>query len=505
MKKIFFSRILFLLVFPALMITSTLNAQKTMTDFGIRASNLFLYYEDLDRATEFYTNTLGMELMADYQMARIIRMAGDSYLILVDATKGMHTAEEPKTVALALLTDQLDEWWEYLKTQDIEIKYDFKPKEGSPHDGFVAIDPEGYLLEFERFNKHAENENFIPILDQNETIIKPDSQKSNVPKGLGFKATITWLYYKDLLAAQKFYQDDLGLPLVADQGWTKIHKVTNTGFIGLVDEKKGMHNFTETKAVNVSFILDDLEPWFKYVKENELFKLRSDKVETGPETKYKAFVGYDPEGYYLEFDRFYKHPDNDRLMSCLEDKNIKSELRTALLLIDIQNFYFPGAGPGLVGAEEASIAAKEILQSFRDKNQLVIHVRHQSSKGFEIHDNVKPLSNEKIVTKNEVNCFNGTDLLEYLENQKVYRLVIVGMQTQMCLEAAVRAGHDYGFKCLVIEDACATRDLKYGETVIKAEAVHASTLATIRDGGYAEVIDMKAFREIKNNYLFKRK
>ncbi len=295
----------------------SIKTQKTMNDFGIRASNLFLYYKDLDKAAKFYSNTLGMEQVADYKMARIFRMTSDSYLILVDATKGMHTAEEPKTVALALITDQLDEWYSYLKSQDIDIKYDYKPKEGSPHDGFVISDPEGYLLEFERFNKHPENEKFIPILNQNETIKVPISKTVNVPEGLGFKSTVTWLYYKDLPAMQDFYQDVLGLDFIVDQGWTKIYQVSKTGFIGLVDEKKGMHNFTEKKAVNVSFILDDLDAWFEYVKENKPFELRSDQLEIGPEMKYKAFVGYDPEAYYLEFDQFYPHKDNADLMKYL--------------------------------------------------------------------------------------------------------------------------------------------------------------------------------------------
>ena len=46
------------------------------------------------------------------------------------------------------------------------------------------------------------------------------------------------------------------------------------------------------------------------------------------------------------------------------------------------------------------------------------------------------------------------------------------MQTHMCLEAATRAASDYGFNCTVIEDACATRDLNYGNTTIKAKDVH---------------------------------
>jgi len=177
-------------------------------------------------------------------------------------------------------------------------------------------------------------------------------------------------------------------------------------------------------------------------------------------------------------------------------------IKTALLIVDIQNFYFPGDGPGLVNAEAASLKAKEILQIFRDKKQLVIHVRHKANKGSEIHKNVEPISNEKVITKEEVNSFQRTDLLEYLRSNNVNRLVIIGMQTQLCLEAAVRAGHDFGFECIVVQDACATRDLKFGGKIIKAEDVQTSVLATITDGGYGKVIDLQVFKENEDKYLF---
>jgi catechol 2,3-dioxygenase-like lactoylglutathione lyase family enzyme len=292
---------------------------RTMNDFGIQATNLFLYYKNLDRATQFYTETLGLELLADYTMAKILRITSDSYLILVDASKGMHTADEPKTVALALLTNQLGEWYNYLKKEGVKIKYDYKPKEGGAHDGFVAIDPEGYLLEFETFKQHPENELFIPRLNNSPTITAPASQKNTVPKGLGFNATITWLYYKDMPLMEQFYEQTLGLSLIADQGWAKIYQSSNSGYIGLVDERRGMHNHTEKKAVNVSFILKDLDGWFKFTSENKSFELRSSEIGIGPENKYRAFVGFDPEGYYMEFDTFYEHPDNEKLMKYLTE------------------------------------------------------------------------------------------------------------------------------------------------------------------------------------------
>jgi catechol 2,3-dioxygenase-like lactoylglutathione lyase family enzyme len=293
------------------------NKKKVLGDFGIRATNLFFYYEDLDEAVNFYSEILGMVIVADYETSCILRVAKDSYLVLVDATKGMHSADEPKTVALALLSDQLDEWYSYLKTKDIEFKYDYNPKEGSAHDGFVIIDPEGYLLEFERFNPHVENKDFIPILEDNIAASVESSFSDPLTSGLQIHSTICWLYYDDILPIQEFYTENLGFPMLADQGWAKIHKVSETGFIGFVDGSRGMHKPTASKAVNVGFIVDDLQGWMDYVKNINLFELRDQELTSGPEGRYKAFVGYDPGGYYLEFDSFYPHPDNDILINFL--------------------------------------------------------------------------------------------------------------------------------------------------------------------------------------------
>ena len=306
-----------MLSYPTWRINELLAEQsdfRTMRDFGIRASNLFLYYQDLNRATTFYQQTLGMELVADYQMARIFRVTEDSYLILVDATKGMHTADEPKSVAVALLTEQLEQWHAYLATKGISPRSPFAPRPGSAHDGFVIQDPEGYLLEFERFNPHPENENFVPLLKATTSVRAPGS---TVPQGLGFNATVTWLYYKDVLAMQTFYEEVIGLRQVVDQGWAKVYQGSRTGYIGLVDERRGMNRWTEKKAVNVSFIIDDIDGWFAYVKRRGVFPLRGTEVNEDEAGRYRAFVGYDPEGYFMEFDLFREHPLNKRLMPYL--------------------------------------------------------------------------------------------------------------------------------------------------------------------------------------------
>ena len=289
---------------------------RTMQDFGVQASNTFLYYEDLERAADFYGKILGLRELADYGFSRIFQLSQKSLLILVDEKSGMHKASEPKSVALAFLTDQLEGWWDYLKAQEVPVKYPLKVVADGPHDGFVMMDPEGYLLEFERFKQHPENEKFIPALAECESL-SSDKNSNIVPEGLGFKASITWLYYQDLLEMQQFYEEVLGLEMVADQGWTKIYQVSDSGFIGLVDERRGMCDYAEEKAVTVSFLLENPRGWYDYVSTNETFPLLAGDWEEDAQGRYQAFVGFDPGKYYLEFDRFLEHPQNTDIIKQL--------------------------------------------------------------------------------------------------------------------------------------------------------------------------------------------
>jgi len=180
------------------------------------------------------------------------------------------------------------------------------------------------------------------------------------------------------------------------------------------------------------------------------------------------------------------------LCAALTTPAFAAEPTTALLIIDIQDFYFSGGKVPLVGPEAAAQNAGKVLAAFRAEGKPVVHVRHEFEPGGSIHASVAPKEGEKVFTKTEVSCFNGTKVLAYLKETGVEKLVIVGMQTHMCLEAATRAAHDLGFECTVVADACATRDLKYGDRTVPAADVHASTLATL-NRTYAKVVDTEAF------------
>ena len=164
----------------------------------------------------------------------------------------------------------------------------------------------------------------------------------------------------------------------------------------------------------------------------------------------------------------------------------------ALLVIDIQNFYFEGGSVPLTGPVEAAKQARRVLDRFRERRLPVIHVRHVPTSGpvtdqYAIRPEVAPLPTEKVVEKRYANSFRETPLMEVLRGLGIKRLVIAGMQTQMCVEAAARAAADLGFEVTVVADACATRPLEYGGVKVPADQVHASTLAALK-GTYAKIV-----------------
>jgi len=165
-------------------------------------------------------------------------------------------------------------------------------------------------------------------------------------------------------------------------------------------------------------------------------------------------------------------------------------MTTALVLIDIQNDYFPGGSFEVPGSTEAGRQAGRLLGFFREKKWPIVHVQHLSVRsgasfflpdtpGAEIHESVAPLPGETIIQKNYPNSFRGTALRETLQQVKAERLVIAGMMTQMCVDATVRAAFDLGYECLVAGDACAAAGLTFGERQVAAEDVQAAFLAAL--------------------------
>ena len=170
---------------------------------------------------------------------------------------------------------------------------------------------------------------------------------------------------------------------------------------------------------------------------------------------------------------------------------------TALLLIDIQNDYFPGGAMELAGSREAGERAAAMLAACRRKGLPVIHVQHVSARpgatfflpetrGVEIHECVAPLPGEPVVRKHFPNSFRDTPLLDQLRSRGITELAVGGMMTHMCVDTTVRAAFDLGFAIRLAHDACATRALSFGGASVAAADVQVAFMAAL-NGLFAKV------------------
>jgi nicotinamidase-related amidase len=175
-------------------------------------------------------------------------------------------------------------------------------------------------------------------------------------------------------------------------------------------------------------------------------------------------------------------------------------MTTALILVDIQNDYFPGGAGELVGPIEASLRARQLLDHFRQAHWPLVHIQHVAIRpgaktflpgtaGVEIHENVRPIEGEVVFQKHYPNSFRDTPLLDHLKHEGVTRVVICGMMIHMCVDATTRAAFDFGFECLIAHDACATKALTFQGQAIPAAQVHGAFLAAL-GASYGKVLSV---------------
>lgn len=173
-------------------------------------------------------------------------------------------------------------------------------------------------------------------------------------------------------------------------------------------------------------------------------------------------------------------------------------MKAALVLVDIQNDYFAGGRMELIGMESAATTAKNLLDYARNEEIAVVHIQHvavranatfflPNTSGVAINGIVAPLANETVIEKNFPNSFKDTDLLSQLTQADITDLIICGAMTHMCIDATTRAAFDFGFRCTIIEDACATKNLTHGRIEVPAQHVQASFLSSLQSV-YARVI-----------------
>jgi catechol 2,3-dioxygenase-like lactoylglutathione lyase family enzyme len=229
---------------------------------NVRGLVVRYFFKDVPAAEKFYGGTLGLPQAGP----GLFRLSGTAYLRVSPLAEAGQDADAPKTATLSFVTDEVDGWYEYLKAAGLPMRSGLKDATRHPTRGFVAVDPEGHLLEFERFLDDPRNSRLLDALAKVEPVGPDPAGGTARPKGLRIKANVLWLYYEDVEAARLFAIDKLSAGLLVDQGFAKVMTASPTGFLGLVDGAQGLHPFTERKAVRIDLLTDDPAAWAAVLK-----------------------------------------------------------------------------------------------------------------------------------------------------------------------------------------------------------------------------------------------
>ena len=176
-------------------------------------------------------------------------------------------------------------------------------------------------------------------------------------------------------------------------------------------------------------------------------------------------------------------------------------MNTALIMLEMQNDYFPNGRIPLERSLEISAKAQLVLNAYREKRLPVIHVQHISThpdasyflpctKGAEFYSAVQPLKSEIIIKKHYPNSFKDTGLLNHLIKNQINHLIICGMMTHLAIDATVRAAYDLGFSCTVLHNACAAKPLEFNHILIPEQSVHYAFLAALQSS-YATLLSVE--------------
>lgn len=166
-----------------------------------------------------------------------------------------------------------------------------------------------------------------------------------------------------------------------------------------------------------------------------------------------------------------------------------------LLVVDTQRLI---TNKGLYEFELFKENVKRLISAAREGGREVIYVRHEDeemargTEGFEIYDEFAPVKDERIFDKRANSAFKDTGLSEYLREKGETEIMVVGLQTDYCIDATVKCGFEHGFKIIVPEYANSTFDNEF----MSAEKTYRYYNDFMWNGRYAKCVCMKEAQEM---------
>ena len=123
-----------------------------MDDFSLEGTLTLFYYDDLERAFNFYRDVVGLDFVADFEYVKLFKVIDGALLGLVDGELGSHRTSPSKPVRLVVMVNDIDSWFRRVKAGGVNT-FEDEPFTGKKMKlkGFTFEDPEGYTVEMVQY------------------------------------------------------------------------------------------------------------------------------------------------------------------------------------------------------------------------------------------------------------------------------------------------------------------------------------------------------------------
>lgn len=161
---------------------------------------------------------------------------------------------------------------------------------------------------------------------------------------------------------------------------------------------------------------------------------------------------------------------------------------TALLVIDVQRDVLDGC----FRADQVLATIQQLVAAARAAGAPVVWVQHEEpglergTPGWQLADGLHPRDGEPVILKSYRDAFADTDLAAELAARTVRHLVVVGSQTDYCVDSATRRATMEGFDVTLVQDGHTTTDAvtEYGTVTAEHIIGHANLrFSTLRHPG----------------------
>ena len=173
-------------------------------------------------------------------------------------------------------------------------------------------------------------------------------------------------------------------------------------------------------------------------------------------------------------------------------------MKYAIVVVDVQQAL---VNDGLYNKEEFISNIQDMLRFGREKDLEIIYIRHDDGEGkeltkgapgYDVFEGIAPEDGEIVIDKSYNSIFKKTGLKEYLKEKSITNLIIMGLQTEYCIDATLKAGVEYGYRMIVPEGTITTRD--NGE--FTARQLNEFFHYTIWNGRFAKVLPIDKVKEL---------